>query len=156
MATEGNRPQDQSTKRGTVGNRIFAFYTRAHTFFYRLTGGIIGGRVGKSKVLLLTTTGRKSGRQYTTPLFYLADKDQFVLVASNRGTGKLPNWWLNMRDTLAAQIQVGRRVLQVTARQAQPEERQQLWPQLVANYPDYDTYQQHTSYDIPVVILQST
>ena len=125
-------------------------------FLYRLTGGMIGGRVGKSPVLLLTTIGRKSGKEYTTPLFYLAEGNRFALVASNRGTGKLPNWWLNMRDTLTAHIQVGSRKLAVTAKQAEPEERQRLWPRLVAQYADYENYQKQTPYDIPVVILQLT
>jgi deazaflavin-dependent oxidoreductase (nitroreductase family) len=144
------------SKNNTIGNRLFTFYTRAHVFLYRLTGGMIGGRVGKSAVLLLMTVGRKSGKEYTTPLFYLADGNRFVLVASNRGTGKLPNWWLNMRDTSVAHIQVGRRKLAVTAKQAEPEERQRLWSQLVAQYADYDNYQKQTPYDIPVIILRPT
>lgn len=134
--------------------RSFTLYTRIHTLLYRLTGGVLGGKFGKNTFLLLTTIGRKSGKRRTTPLIYLAQKERFLLVASNRGVGTLPNWWLNVRATTRAQVQVGPKSFQVTARQASQEERQQLWPLLVANYPDYERYQQQTAYPLPIIILQ--
>ncbi len=107
-------------------------------------------------VLLLTTTGRKSGKQYTTPVLYRPENDHFLVVASNGGSGKLPNWWLNMRTGTPVHIEIGRTHQRVRARQADGEERQRFWPLLVADYPGYEKYQQRTAYPIPVVILSPT
>ncbi len=104
-------------------------------------------------VLLLTTTGRKSGKQHTTPLVYLANGDGFVVVASNGGQGKLPNWWLNMRESKQAHIEIGRKRLRVSVQEANPEERQRLWPRVVACRAGHEKYQQRTPYPIPLVIL---
>ncbi|MGZ3675529.1 MAG: nitroreductase/quinone reductase family protein, partial [Ktedonobacterales bacterium] len=71
--------------------------TGSHVFLYRLTSGALGGRLLNAPVMLVTTTGRKTGKQRTTPVVYLPDGDRFIVIASNGGQGKLPNWWLNMR-----------------------------------------------------------
>src|SRR5215216_2208525 len=71
--------------------------TNVHTFVYRLSGGAIGGTMVKSPVLLLTTTGRKSGKQRTTPLLYIKDGDNLAIVASNGGADRPPTWWLNLK-----------------------------------------------------------
>ena len=133
--------------------RLMRFVTSAHVFLYRLTRGIIGGRMGRASVLLMTT-GRRSGRQRTTPLFYVADGDHFLVVASNGGRGSLPNWWSNMRETGQAQIEIGSRRLQVRGKQATLDERLELWRRVVEAYAGYEQYQQKTDYPIPVVILE--
>jgi F420H(2)-dependent quinone reductase len=78
-----------------------------HEFWYRLSGGLIGGRFGHLPVLLLTTTGRKSGRKRTTPLVYLADGENMVVIASNGGSDRHPQSWLNLRSQPKAEVQVG-------------------------------------------------
>ena len=123
---------------------------------YRLTGGAIGGRMQNMSTLLLTTTGRKSGKQYTTPVLYRPANDHFLVVASNGGSGKLPNWWLNVRSGTPVHIEIGRTRQRVRARQADGEERQRFWSLLVADYPGYEKYQERTAYPIPVVILSPT
>src|SRR6266516_4019304 len=133
--------------------RLARLATAAHVTLYRLTGGAIGGRAKNLPVLLLTTTGRKSGKQHTTPLVYVADGDGFVVVASNGGQGKLPNWWLNMRTSKEARIEIGRNHLRVSVQQANPEERQRLWPRAVAGFSGYEKYQERTPYPIPLVIF---
>jgi len=133
--------------------RFARLATAAHVALYRLTGGAIGGRAQHMPVLLLTTTGRKSGKQHTTPLVYLADGDSFVVVASNGGQGKLPNWWLNMRKSRQAQIEIGRKHLRVSVQEANPEERQRLWPRVVAFRAGHEKYQERTPYPLPLVIL---
>lgn len=142
------------TDRASVSARLTQLFTRAHVFLYRRTNGALGSRMGGISVLLMTTTGRKSGKQRTTPVFYVADGDRFLIVASNGGRGSLPNWWTNMRDSGQAQIQVGARRLQVRGRQASVDERPQLWQRVVAAYTGYEQYQQATDYPIPVIILQ--
>ncbi len=138
-------------KKARTAQRIF---TAIHTFFYRLSGGRIAGHFGKSPVLLLTTTGRKTGKQRTTPLFYLKEGDQLILVASYGGAPTHPVWWLNLQAQPQAEVEIGRKKLRVVARQADPEERNRLWPLLVAMYADYAEYQHKTTREIPVVILQ--
>lgn len=138
--------------RPAIMSRLVRFVTLTHVFLYRLTGGALGGS-RNLPTLLLTTTGRKSGKQHTTPLFCTIDGDRYVVIASNGGAGSLPNWWLNMRKGGPAQVEMGRKRMQVSAQVAEGEERTRLWSRMVASYPGYDTYQEHTSYPIPVVIL---
>jgi len=134
-------------------SRAQRFFTGTHTFFYRLSGGKLGSRFGKSPVLLLNTTGRKTGQRRTTPLLYLQDGDDLILVASNGGALKHPVWWLNLQAKPEAEVEIGRRKLRVTARQADAAERERLWPLLVAMYGNYAEYQKKTAREIPVVIL---
>jgi deazaflavin-dependent oxidoreductase (nitroreductase family) len=101
----------------------------------------------------LTTTGRKSGKQRTTPLLYLEDAGRHVVIASVGGAPKHPAWYLNLLANPAATLDVGRRKLAVTASTASPEERARLWPLAVQMYPGYDAYRSKTTREIPVVIL---
>lgn len=130
--------------------------TNIHKIVYRATKGAILGRVGHSSVLLLTTTGRKSGKQFTTPLYYLADGfgQNMVLVASDGGALKHPLWWLNLQVNPEATVEVRGRKLRVVAREADPEERKRLWPLLVEMYSGYEAYQKKTERQIPIVLLR--
>ena len=114
----------------------------------------IGGHFRKTApVLLLTTTGRKSGKKRTTPLLYVEDAGRYVIIASVGGAPRHPAWYLNLRDNPAATIEIGRRTLAVTAETASPEERARLWPLATQMYSGYDDYQAKTSREIPVVVL---
>ncbi len=124
-----------------------------HMLFYRATGGLIGGYVG-APVLLLTTVGRKSGKARTVPLLYLREGSQVALVASNGGDDRHPAWWLNLRASPAATIQIRRSRERVTARQGSPDEKRLLWPRFVKMHGGYKAYQQRTRREIPVVILE--
>lgn len=130
--------------------------TRLHVFLYRLSGGAIGGRFGKAPVLLLTTKGRRSGKAYTTPLLYLRDGSNLVVVASSGGADLDPQWWRNLKSDPEAQVQVKRDKFAARAEQASAEEKQRLWPQLVQMYKPYQGYQEKTAREIPVVILKPT
>ncbi len=146
QTVDKNRP----TRKTSAAQR---FFTGAHTFVYRLSGGKVGGRFGKSPVLLLTTTGRKTGKQRTIPLLYLKDGDNLILVASNGGSPAHPVWWLNLQAKPEAVVEVGKKKLPMRARQADAEEHKRLWPLVVAMYADYAKYQKKTTREIPVVIL---
>ena len=124
-----------------------------HRVMYRLSRGRIGGRIGKAPLLLLTTTGRKTGKQRTTPLIYVRRGDHFAVVASNAGDDKSPAWWMNLTANPAGTIQVRGARHQVTARQAEPAERTALFPEFVAIYRAYADYERRTARAIPVVIL---
>jgi F420H(2)-dependent quinone reductase len=133
--------------------RPWNLLTRGHTFFYRFSGGRLGGKVRGVPIVLLDHVGRKSGQRRTTPLMYMDDGDDLVIVASRGGSPKHPAWWLNLRDNPRTTVQVGGEKREVTARQAGPEEKARLWPGLVELYPDYEAYQRKTDRDIPVIIL---
>jgi F420H(2)-dependent quinone reductase len=127
---------------------------RVHVLLYRASGGRIGGRIWGLGVLLLTTTGRKTGKKRTVALCYLADGDRFVVVASNGGTARYPAWWLNLSHTPRATIEVGRTRSTVTTRDASPEERARLWAELTAIAPGYLKYEARTTRPIRLVILE--
>lgn len=104
--------------------------------------------------LLLTTTGRKSGRPFTTPLIYGEDGDAYVIVASRGGDDQHPDWYLNLQATPEVEVQVGGEVFAATARTAPADEKARLWPMMAAIWPDYDNYAEATDRDIPVVVLE--
>lgn len=130
--------------------------TKLHAVVFRATGGKIGGRMLGSPVLLLVTTGRKTGRQRTTPLLYLRDGDRQVIVASNGGTAHHPVWWLNLQANAEATTEAVGRKNRVRAREAEGEERAHLWEKAVRMYPPYKSYQEKTDREIPVVVLEPT
>ena len=114
------------------------------------------GRVVGAPVLLLSNTGRKTGRLRTWPLLYLVEGNTHVVVASNSGSPGHPSWYLNLRSNPSVTIQLGRCRLSVEARTASPKEKALLWPKMIAMFSGYDTYQGRTRRDIPVVILEET
>ncbi|MFL6157126.1 MAG: nitroreductase family deazaflavin-dependent oxidoreductase [Marmoricola sp.] len=140
--------------------KIFKYAGRAHVRVYRLTKGRIGGkwRIGAGwkkpvPTLLLDHVGRKSGTPFTTPLLYLLDGPDVVIVASQGGLPKNPQWYANLMATPDTQVQIKGEVRQVHARTATPDERAALWPRLVDLYADFENYQAWTDREIPVVIL---
>jgi deazaflavin-dependent oxidoreductase (nitroreductase family) len=126
----------------------------AHILLYRATGGRVATEIWGLPVLLLTTRGRKSGRPRTTPLCFLRDGDDLVVVASNGGMDWFPAWWLNLLREPRATVQIGRTRLPIRARQATLEERDRLWTQLTSIAPGYLRYEARTSRAIPVGLLQ--
>src|SRR4051812_27932285 len=127
-----------------------------HNALYRLSGGKVGGKFGSAPVLLLTTTGRKSGKKRTAPLLYLAEGDDLVLVASKGGSPTHPSWFVNLRAQPEVEVQVGSKRERRRARVASGEERERLWQHLVELYSSYATYQTKTTREIPVVVLERT
>ncbi|MDP9237735.1 MAG: nitroreductase family deazaflavin-dependent oxidoreductase [Chloroflexota bacterium] len=130
------------------------FISQIHEFWYRISNGIIGGNVFGAHVLLLTTTGRKSGKRYTTPLLYLADGDDFVVIASNGGADRDPDWWRNLKAESETTVQVGGRHRDVRAEAATGDERERLWTKITSRYPVYGGYERRTKREIPVVVLR--
>src|SRR6185437_14619495 len=119
----------QDTTKQT-GSAVLRFMMRAagslHRGLYRLSGGRLGRALGPMQVLLLTTTGRKSGKARTWPLTYFRDGDRLLLVASAGGEPKHPAWYLNLRANPAVTIQLGRHKRRMTAATATGTERARL------------------------------
>ncbi|WP_026917471.1 nitroreductase family deazaflavin-dependent oxidoreductase [Gordonia shandongensis] len=139
--------------------KIIKIGSRANTAVYRWTRGRLGGswRVGSAlrkpaPVCLLTTVGRKSGRDRTVPLLYLRDGEDVVLVASQGGLPSNPAWYHNVRAEPRVRIQIGGDEGRYTAHVADQEERDELWPRLVELYDDFDTYAAWTDRVIPIVV----
>ena len=126
----------------------------AHAGVYRATGGKLFGRMGKSPILLLNTVGRKTGRKRTTPLLYVMDGEDFVIIASKGGAATYPAWYLNLRANPDATVEIGDREVQVEAGVADPEEKARLWEKMVEMYPNYDDYQRKTEREIPLLVLR--
>lgn len=104
-------------------------------------------------VLLLTTTGRRSGKERTTPLTFFRDGTNLVVIASNGGADRAPDWSLNLQQNPRAVVEIGTEKLSVRARTASPEERERLWPGITATYSGYARYEAKTARPIPVLIL---
>lgn len=126
-----------------------------HVKRYRETGGEVGHIWKKgSTVLLLTTTGRKSGEPRTTPLIYAQDGDRYVIVASKGGAPEHPGWFENLSKDPNVELQVRDEVFPARARVAEGEERERLWRKANEVWPHYEEYQEKTDREIPVVVLE--
>lgn len=121
---------------------------------YRVSRGRIGGRVGRAPVLLLTTTGRKSGAERTAPVLYMRDGGRLVVIGSNAGNVKPPAWALNLRANPDATVEVGADKRQVHARVAEGDEREDLWRRMNEQYSGFDDYKVRTTRDIAVFVLE--
>lgn len=140
--------------------RLIKYLARAQVKVFKATRGRIGSkwRIGAGfrkpvATLLLEHVGRKSGTRFTTPLLYLEDGVDLVVVASQGGLPRNPQWYYNVLADPDSRVWLKREVREVHARVADSEERAELWPRLVELYADFATYQAVTDREIPVVIL---
>lgn len=124
----------------SLGARGLRWTGKLNVPLYRLSGGRIGNKVGDGPVLLLTTTGRKSGQQRTAPVLYLERGEAMVLIDTNGGNEKLPGWSHNLKAKPEAEVQIGRRKVDVMARVAQGAEREELWRACNEQYGGFDDY----------------
>jgi deazaflavin-dependent oxidoreductase (nitroreductase family) len=124
-----------------------------HLAAYRASGGRLLGRLAGMPVLLLTTTGRRTGKPRTRPLTFFRDGDAIVLVASNGGADRAPGWLLNLEARPLASVRIGRERFAVEARVATEDERARLWPVITGTFTGYGGYQARTKRPIPLVLL---
>ncbi len=124
-----------------------------HVRRYQETNGEVGYLWNGVPILLLTTTGRRSGEPRTTPLIFGRDGDDYLVVASMGGAPEHPNWYRNLLADQSAQIQVQSHHFDVTARTAGQDEKARLWGIMTGLWPNYDSYQTRTDRVIPVVVL---
>lgn len=134
---------------------VFKIAMAVHTFLYRLTKGRFGGRMFDAfDVLLLTTTGRKSGKQHTAPLGFIMDNDHYVICGSNGGLSTHPAWYHNIVQNPQVTIEVMDKRFRATAEVAKGAERTRLWDKLVEQAPNYKDYATKTTREIPMVVLK--
>jgi deazaflavin-dependent oxidoreductase (nitroreductase family) len=138
----------------SLGSRGLRTVGKLNVPLYRLSRGRIGGKVGKGPVLLLTTTGRKSGEQRTAPVLYLADGERFVVINTNAGNTKTPAWSLNLRADPEAEVEVRGKRTEVRARIAEGEERAELWRRHMQQYSGWDYYESKLDREISIFVLE--
>jgi deazaflavin-dependent oxidoreductase (nitroreductase family) len=121
---------------------------------FRETGGRVGGQFEGAPLLLLTTTGAKSGKKHTSPVMYLQDGDRVVVFASKAGAPSNPAWYHNLVANPEATVEIGADTIRVRAEVLEGEERDRLYAEQSERYPGFAEYQQKTSRVIPVVALE--
>lgn len=133
---------------------LIAGFSGLHKGWYRLTGGKIGGTFHGAPLVLLTTTGRKSGEERTWPLLALRDGDAYLFAASNSGHDRHPAWYLNLEANPGVQVRDGGTTLQGRARIATGEERAEKYRRFVDVFETYAKYEAATERQIPVVVVE--
>lgn len=129
-------------------------FGQEHVKKYRETNGQVGHDWQGTTTLILTTTGRKSGEERSTPLIYQPTDDGYAIVASKGGDDSPPAWFLNLQQHPEVDVQVKDDRFHARARVASPDEKPDLWKKMVATWPAYDEYQSKTDREIPVVVLE--
>lgn len=138
-----------------VKDEVAKLVNDVHRTLFRLTNGRIGGTVMGMPSVILTTTGRKTGKKRETMLTSpVQDGDKIVLVASYGGDNRQPRWYLNLRDNPEVELVGFGKSQRMKARTATADERATLWPQITERYQGYAGYQTKTDREIPVVILE--
>jgi deazaflavin-dependent oxidoreductase (nitroreductase family) len=147
-------PRDRCYSRlcHSLGARGLRWVGKLNVPLYRASGGRIGGKVGKGPVLLLTTTGRKSGEKRTAPVLYLEDDGRLSVINTNAGNTRLPAWSLNLDANPEAEVQVRGKKIAVRARAAAGEERTELWRKHNQQYAGFDDYKEILPADRPITV----
>jgi deazaflavin-dependent oxidoreductase (nitroreductase family) len=122
---------------------------------FRANDGVLGPPFSGGKLLLLTTTGARSGRRYTTPMMFVGQDDgRLMVIASNIGAPSHPDWYRNLAANPRVTVEVGAETFDATATTAAGEERARLWAGLIESHPFFADHQAKTSREIPLVLLE--
>ena len=150
-----NAPMDPTAWANAWKDAAARFWTSLHEAAFRASNGLLFNRLGGMPVVMLTTTGRRSGRPRTTMLTApVRDGERLVLVASYGGDDRHPAWFLNVRAHPQVEVLMDGRARRMRARVASAEEKAALWPRVTAAARNYAQYQRQTARDIPLVILE--
>ena len=147
--------RQKTRHQGSIGFRItIKIIGTVHRWRYRMSRSKWGQTFFGSPILLLTTTGRRTGQPRTWPLTYLPEGERLIVVASNGGQQNHPAWYLNLRANPQVSVQLGDQTQTMIAQTAEGEERARLWSRVVEEYPAYAGYQRKTDRRIPVIVLR--
>jgi deazaflavin-dependent oxidoreductase (nitroreductase family) len=133
---------------------LIKWFMSVNTLLLRLTRGRIGGKLGRQKVLLLHTIGRRSGQERTTPIAYFDYEGKYLIVASNWGRDKNADWYLNLKSNPRASLEIKGVLVPALAREAQGEEYDRLWAFATQHHPPYLDYQKMTTRHIPIMVFE--
>ena len=137
-----------------VGMAVLRGGLAAQVWIYRRSNGRLVGSVGGTPVLLLTTTGRKSGTSRTRPVGYLPDGERFMVCGSNGGSDHAPAWALNLQSHPDATVEMGPRTAPVTATEVTGGDYEDTWARYIAAYPGFAGYRTKTRRHLPIFILE--
>ena len=133
---------------------LIKWFMFINTLLLRLSHGRLGSRLGTQTVLLLHTIGRRSGQERTVPIAYFDYEGKYLIVASNWGKDKNANWYLNLKKTPHARLEIHGKPVLVTAREAQGDEYHRLWKFVTERHPPYLDYQKMTMRHIPIMVFE--
>lgn len=137
-----------------MNDTFIKWFMDINAFFLRISRGRIGSRLGTQTILLLETTGRKSGQPRVIPIAYFFHEGIYLIVASNWGKDKNADWYLNLQKQPRATLQVKGKMIPVEAHDAQGEEYARLWKFATEKHPPYFRYKEMTTRYIPIVVFQ--
>jgi deazaflavin-dependent oxidoreductase (nitroreductase family) len=135
-------------------NALIKLFTRGHVFVYRASGGKRATRINGQDVILLTTTGRKSGKPRTVPVMSFDDQGDKLVVASKGGSPEHPAWFTNLTAHSEITVQAGPDEYKARAIVVDAEERDRLWQRIVREAPQFGGYEKKTTRVIPIVRLR--
>ncbi len=133
---------------------LIKWFMQVSTFLLRISNGRLGSKLGTQIILLLETTGRKTGQPREIPIAYFFREGQYLIVASNWGKDSNADWYLNLLKNPRAKLTVGGKVFSVEAHVAEGDEYTRLWKFATEKHPPYLDYQKMTKRHIPIVVFQ--
>jgi F420H(2)-dependent quinone reductase len=133
---------------------LIKWFMAIHSLLLRLSRGQIGSQLGTQTILILHTTGRKSGQERIIPIAYFVYEGKYLIVASNWGRDKNAAWYLNLKENPRAKLEINGQIIPVIAQEAQGEEYHRLWEFATERHPPYLKYQQMTTRHIPIMVFE--
>lgn len=133
--------------------KFIKWFMAFNVWLLRVSKGRLGNKLGKQTILLLETTGRKSGIVHTIPIAYFEHGNQYIIVASNWGREQQANWYLNLKNNPCAKLEIRGVALSTHAHEAEGQEYQALWQFVTERHPPYLSYQKRTSRKIPIMVF---
>ncbi len=133
---------------------LIKWFMAINTLVIRLSHGRLGSKLGTQTILILHTIGRKSGQERAIPIAYFDYEDRFLIVASNWGKDKNPDWYLNLKRNPHAKLEINGELISAIAREAQGEEYNRLWKFATERNPPYLDYQKMTPRHIPIMVFE--
>ncbi len=133
---------------------LIKLFMKLNTLILRLSHGRLGSKLGTQTILILRTLGRASGQERAIPIAYFDHEGRYLIVASNWGKDKNPDWYLNLKKNPQAKLEIGSKLISVTAREAQGEEYDRLWKFATERNPPYLDYQKMTTRHIPIMVFE--
>ena len=130
------------------------WFMSINSLLLRISRGRLGSKLGTQTILILHTLGRKSGQDRAIPIAYFDYEGNYLIVASNWGKDKHADWYLNLKKTPNARLEVNGKVVLVAAREAQGEEYNRLWKFVTERHPPYLNYQKMTTRHIPIMVFE--
>ncbi len=130
------------------------WFMSIHSLLLRLSRGRLGSKLGTQTILILHTVGRKSGQERTIPIAYFDYEGKYLIVASNWGKDKNSDWYLNLKKTPHARLEIDGNLVSTAAREAQGDEYDRLWKFVTERYTPYLDYQKMTARHIPIMVFE--